>query len=286
MLFSSTRDAEHAALYLQKTSAPSAMQLTSGASDDAQPAFSPDGKRIVFCSNRGGNWHLYAIEPDGRNLTQISEGISSELHPTFSPDSSRLAYCSRGADGNWELWMLDLRTGTTTNLGPGLFPAWSPDKNGDHIAFQKPHAHGSRWFSIWTLDIVEGRATHMTEVAFSGNSALVTPAWSPDGRCLAFAAIVEQAAAPDSKTKNKTAPQQDIWIVNADGNGRQRLTDGAGTNASPFWSADGRVYFISDRGGHESVWSAAAVQGDKTVAAKESPKDQTLGAVDGQRAVP
>jgi Tol biopolymer transport system component len=62
-----------------------------------------------------------------------------------------------------------------------------------------------------------------------------------------------------AKTKDgKPLGQQDVWVINADGTNRQRLTDGRGINAGPSWSADDRVYFVSDRGGTESIWSASA----------------------------
>ena len=77
---------------------------------------------------------------------------------------------------------------------------------------------------------------------------------SPDGKRVAFATIVNPAQTSNGKVQG----QQDIWVINADGSGRQRLTDGNGTNLTPFWSADGRVYFVSDRGGTECVWSVNA----------------------------
>ena len=254
MVYSSTRDGEHAAIYLQRTDSPSVTQMTNGVADDTQPVFSPDGKRIAFSSNRTGKWHLFVMDVDGRKLIQLTDGASQDLHPSFSPDSQKLVYCTRSDNGgSWELWTLDLQDKARRMIGPGLFPSWSPEKGSDRIAFQKTRARGSRWFSLWTLDLVDGEARRVTEVAVSANAALVTPAWSPDGQAMVFATIVEPAVTHAGKPTG----QEDVWMVNADGTDRHRLTDGAGANLNPCWGVDNRVYFISDRGGHESIWSVS-----------------------------
>src|SRR3954454_20357547 len=153
-------------------------------------------------------------------------------------------------------------------IGYGLFPRWSPDRTVDRIAYQRPRQRGGRWFSLWTIDLIEGEGRRMTEVAASTNAAIVSPCWSPDGRRLAFATVLDPARAATSGGRGVrataakgAAPQvesrtrQDIWTIDADGGNRQRLTDGNGTNLSPCWAADNRIYFISDRGGAECVWS-------------------------------
>lgn len=104
----------------------------------------------------------------------------------------------------------------------------------------------------------------MTEVAVSSNAAIVAPCWSPDGGKLAFATVVQGS---------KGMGQQDVWTVDADGANRRRLTDGNGTNLSPVWAADDRVYFVSDRGGNESVWSVRVEAVDVfTTEARERPR--------------
>jgi Tol biopolymer transport system component len=105
------------------------------------------------------------------------------------------------------------------------------------------------------MDLIDGEARNVTEVAVSANAAIVSPSWSPDGKKMAFATIVEPAR---TSGKGKPEGQQDIWTIHADGTNRHRLTDGNGTNAVPCWGADNRVYFVSNRGGTECVWSGQA----------------------------
>jgi TolB protein len=269
LLFASTRHSEHSDIYLQRADGTSVTQLTSDEAEDAYPCFSPDGRQITFASTRAGTWQIYLMDPDGRNVVQVTSGVMQCIHPSFSPDGTRLVYSAIGSRSNqWELWVSDLRTGERRMVGYGLFPRWSPDRTVDRIAYQRPRQRGGRWFSLWTIDLIEGEGRRMTEVAASTNAAIVSPCWSPDGRRLAFATVLDPARAATSGGRRVrataakgAAPQvesrtrQDIWTIDADGGNRQRLTDGNGTNLSPCWASDNRIYFISDRGGAECVWS-------------------------------
>lgn len=254
IVFASTRDSDHSNIFIQRVDGTAVTQLTSESGDDAYPAFSPDGKQIAFCSTRAGNWQIFTMDANGKNVTQVTTGPTQAVHPSWSPDGTRLVYSSLGFRSNqWELWTYNLQTSEKRMVGFGLFPSWSPRRDVDRIAFQRPRQKGSRWFSLWTIDLLNGEASLPTQVAVSSNAAIVSPTWNADGTRIAFATVMQ----PTHELARGARGRTDIWVVNADGTERQRLTDGTGTNLMPYWAGD-RVYFISDRGGAECVWSARA----------------------------
>ncbi len=277
MAFASTRHSEHAGIYVQRVDGTAVTKLTSDDSDNAFPVFSPDGKQIAFCSTRSGTWNVYVMDTEGRNTVTVTNGSSQCIHPSYSPDGAQLVYSSLGTRSNqWELWTVNLTSSERRQIGYGLFPSWSPSKDGDKIAFQRARQRGSRWFSLWTLDLVDGEARHVTEVAVSSNAAIVSPSWSPDGKRLVFATVLDPNHGEKKTTAGSTRGEQDIWTIDADGNDRRRITDGNGVNLTPCWASDNRVYFVSNRSGNESVWSVRPETGKVFTASApkaEKPKD-------------
>lgn len=257
LVFASTMHRRTSDIYLKSVNGKTLTQITSDPADDVMPAFSPDGTKIAFASNRSGNWDIYITGIDGGPPTQITNESDPELHPTWSADGRYLAYCRFGAQSaRWEMWMTEVANpGVKRFLDYGVFPEWCPDVARNKIVFQRAKQRGSRDYSIWTIDITNGQASQPTEIVSAANAALINPAWSADGSRIVFVAVV------DPQQDGARPGQSDVWVVNIDGSNRMNLTSGQFANFQPAWASDGSVYFVSDRSGTDNVWAVKATRG-------------------------
>jgi len=272
LYFSSTRHRETADIYVQSVTGSAVTQLTSHPAQDVMPAASPDGSKIAFASNRESSWDIFTMPATGGQPTRITSDATPELHPSWSHDGTRLAYCKLGErSGRWEIWITDTtKPAAHTFVAYGLFPKWHPSQ--DRILFQRSRDRGERFFSIWTIDIENGEAVHPTEVASTADVAFINPTWSPDGARIACAAVTETSPEDFAANPNARAlppVRADLWVFNADGSNRVNLTGGWFVNTMPTWASDDRIYFVSDRGGPETIWSISPGGSAPTIAATE-----------------
>ena len=206
LAFASTMHRKTSDIYIKSVTGKTQTQLTTDPADDAMPSFSPDGKTVAFASNRSGNWDIYAtgISESGRNV-QITNDADHELHPTWSPDGRMVAYCKFGSQSQrWEIWVTDSSNpGVRHFLDYGVFPQWCPDPARNKILFQRSKQRGSRDYSIWTVDYINGQAMHPTEIVSAANAALINPSWSPDGSRIVFVAVVDPEQSPKGVLRNR-----------------------------------------------------------------------------------
>ena len=258
VVFAGTQHSENSNIYLKRTNSRVVTRLTSDPSHDAMPAISPDGQRIAFCSDRDGQWDIYVMPITGGAAVRITNDASHELHPSWSPDGTKIVFSRLGqVSGRWELWVTDLTERPVSHfLGYGLFPEWCPlagvGADGmDRIVFQRSRQRGDFAFGIWTIDYKDGVASNETEIASSSTAAYINPTWSPDGRRIAFAMV------PNDGTWNTTTRPKSVnlCMIDVDGMELVKLTDGSTIDLMPAWGADNTLYFASDRGSGENLWS-------------------------------
>lgn len=148
-------------LLLSSTAALAQTPLASGPSVDWFPAWSPDGTRIVFASDRAGNFDLWTATPDGGNLTQLTRHGATDWDPAWSPDGKRIAFVSHRS-GNPDIWVMDADGSNlrqlTADPAEDSDPAWSPD--GRSILFSSKRRWGN--FDLYVMDASGGGVTPLT----------------------------------------------------------------------------------------------------------------------------
>jgi tricorn protease-like protein len=100
---------------------------------DSLPHFSPDGRRIAYCSPRSNEtFEVWIADLDGSSPQQLSHGPGEwQCSPSWSPDGTRIAFDSLAPDGSWHVWTMSVNGGPatriTTGAGNQFRPSWSRD---------------------------------------------------------------------------------------------------------------------------------------------------------------
>ena len=158
-------------------------------SQSSTPAWSPDGSKIAFHSDRGGNFDIYVMDADGSNVKQITDtsgatlGGGDSTRPAWSPDGSKIAYSSNSGGRDWNVLVMDADGSNIKRLADrnseDFRPEWSPD--GSWVAFTSD--------SDGTNDIyvVKPDGSELTQVNHTeGIHEAWGAQWSPDGTKILF----------------------------------------------------------------------------------------------------
>ncbi|HWP63548.1 MAG TPA: DPP IV N-terminal domain-containing protein, partial [Candidatus Binatia bacterium] len=258
------QDGYRHALWLVPTdgSAP-ARQLTIGAKHDRQGRFSPDGRTLAFLSDRrllveeatgggtggqagggggsadeakerGDATQVYLLPLDGgeaRRLTDLPRGVEAF---EWSPDGRFLVVVSvsRGATREEEARLRGRRDGGTTAEAGAKEPKPRPDfRYIDRLGYQYNGVGfiDDRETHLWLVDVETGRARRLTD----GPGPESSPAWSPDGRRIAFVA--------NRRPNRDIVWRSDVWVVEVEGGRQVRITGGEGAFEAPTWLPDGET---------------------------------------------
>lgn len=252
-------------------------QLTISTQRQAAPAWSPDGKYIIYQSDYDGNeqYDLFLVEPDNGTVTNVTNTPNvSEEAPAWSPDGKLMAYAAKPKDGSsYEIMLMEMLTRSSQPLTKdtpkhlsNYAPMWSHD--GKLVAYEQDNANG-RDSNLFIAEVATGKSMLVTP--HEGDKLYSMSDWSPDGKQLLITSnagngymnvglldiatkkidwltedkweVWSGSFSPDGKTIT--------WTVNVDGNTDLMLYDVATKKAEPLAVKAG----VNSFGGAESTFT-------------------------------
>jgi TolB protein len=253
--------------------------VTNSDAFDADPSFSPDGKRIVFASSRDGNPEIYSINIEGTDLRRLTFDPKTDAHASFSPDGTQILFGSdrENEDGNLYLMNSDgsgvvklvAWDKSSENAGPN---SWSHD--GTKVIFYSDRNGKDDVY------VVSAETVRRKLVLSEPDNDLGTPVYSPDGRHILYSRGLEDKTGelrifdrhtqetslvtktdrssisarwfPDANWiafSDRANGNSEIFRIRPDGSDLENLTKQPSSDATAVISPDGgQLVFWSDRG--------------------------------------
>lgn len=197
-------------IYVSNSDGTKIKPLTTTPGYDAEATVSPDGKKIIFTSERDGDLDLYSMDINGKNVKRLTNEIGYDGGAFFSPDSKMIVY--RGSHPKTEAEIKRYK-----------------DLLAQHLIVPTT-------FEVWVMKADGSGKRQVTNL----NAASFAPFFTPDGKKIIFCT---NYFATDPRKRNF-----DLAMINVDGTGLERITYNETFDGFPMFSPDGKkIVFASNR---------------------------------------
>ncbi|KAI1357407.1 hypothetical protein F5Y08DRAFT_333897 [Xylaria arbuscula] len=244
---------------------------------DYHATFSPDGKWVLFTTERNGdgNSDIYRVRVDGTGLEKLRATPSVEDAVSMSPDGRKIAYVSSENGYKANIWVQDLKTGKRQNLTntaavagdpsvpDGYFrPQWSPD--GEWLVFSSDrntawtgHGNGTGWEHTQTLSIYAIRpdGSGFRQVVTKPGYSLGSPRFSPDGKLVIYYEMSTEDTWNSRRPEGvATVASQIVSVDFETGKNRTQHTSGTGCRVFPQFLPNGKIGYHLKGGSSEGIY--------------------------------
>ena len=239
-----------AELYIVAPDGSGLKRLTTDSKNIRGLDWSPDGRQIVFASNRGGSYEIRTIGPEGGESKPLPSNTGSASEPAVARNGKFMAYVE--STDNWNIWRARIEAGPDgeqhlkdnerflASSGQNHSPSFSPD--GSTIAFVSNRSGAPE---IWFTNAGGQNPKQMTHF---GGPWLGTIRWSPDGKQIVF----------DARPRGHSG----IFTMPSAGGPPTTFQQDQFENRRPAWSRDGKsIYFDSTRSGRPQIFKRSLETG-------------------------
>jgi Tol biopolymer transport system component len=224
-------------------------------SGSREPVWSPDGTKIAFMSYMNGvvgsSSDIFVMNPDGTGRINLTKFSGFDDEPAWSPDGTKIVWRSNRANNDAEVWVMNADGSNpvqlTNHAGVDDEPAWSPD--GTKIAIRRCNPNSGANAGHCSIALVNPDGSNVTDIGDVTPGAKDDPAWSTDGKLIAFRSYGVNNA-------------PDIHVINStDGTNKVDLTNDPDSNVDPAFSPDGtKIAYVRqpanvpERTGNAEIW--------------------------------